>query len=368
MPYLLAFLLISLLSLSSAHNREPCNPTSVQRARSADTFVARPEQRRDSGGSSQVIKPIEVARYCAKAAAKPSVKPSQTYLYTLIPSNIGGSLDPLGASIEFAVASERYPADVRLFVTLGYDRGLRTWAAPYGFARYELDGPSGQGHVPMVYSLQAGLWPYDPHRAGVHVGAFGVRGGLQVSGLGPIATRAKIDVGLIRLLGSDSGFLLDGAGELTAAHQLGDRWGYRLSGWQGTLAGLWSATASEPSLALWADASYTFPGRFPIDAEFRFGYRPVWPIPITSLAELAGVATLGTRLHVPAQLPFDEGLIELKRATLEPRLRLWSDTALNVGADLTLSLDADIDRPLSLSGTVGFAEKMWFRLSLRASP
>lgn len=316
----------------------------------------------------QALRPTEAARSCIKT----ETKPSKPYLYTLTPSNIGGSLDPLGAFATFAVASGRYPADVRLFATLGYDRSLRGWAAPYGSARHEWEGPFWPGYAPVVY-LQAGLWPYDPHRAGVHVAAFGVRGGLQVSGPGPVATRAKIDVGLVRLLGNDHGFLLDGAGELTAAQQLGDRWGYRRWGWSGTLAGLWNATDAEPSLALWADASHTLAGRAPVDAEFRFGYRPVWPIPITSQAEFAGLATLGTRLHVPASLPFGHSLIKLERVTLEPRLRLWSDTALsdtslNVGADLTLSLDAATDRPLSLSGTVGFAQKLWFRLSLRAGP
>ena len=99
----------------------------------------------------------------------------------------------------------------------------------------------------------------------------------------------------------------------------------------------------------------------------RAGYRPAWPVPLTARSELAGLFSVGLARSFPVELRYGDGLYALERVTLEPRLRTWLDSALHVGGDLTASFDVVLSygAPVSLSGTLGYAGGVWYRLGVR---
>jgi len=244
----------------------------------------------------------------------------------------------------------------------------------YGYLRYEIDRlAKGASTSPATHAIQAGIWPYDPHRAQTHTAAYGIKWSVQAPLVQePVVNKAKLEVGLIGLVDKPSGLALDGRGELSAVRRTTDRWGYRVSGWQWTLSGVWSATGAAPSLGLWADGAYTSASSrpWPLDVGLRFGYRPAWPIPIPATSELGVLGTVGTHFKLPARLSVGDGIFDLKRVTVEPRLRVWSDASPGFGADLTVSFDTLVDRErrISLGGTVGYARHLWYRLNFRVQP
>ncbi len=295
--------------------------------------------------------------------------------YTIFPVNAGVTLNPPGASVALAITSEQYAPTVRLSTTLGYDRSLGASDGMYGYLRYEIDRGIEDKAVaaPTTFSVRAGTWPHSPHRTPIRTTAYGVEWGVQaLLSQRPVLSRAKLDIGLIGLLNGASRLALDSRGEFAVSSQTTDRWGYSVSGWQGTLSGIWNSTGTDPSLALWANSTYTSVSTtpFPLDLGLRLGYRPAWPIPIPATSEIGILGTAGTHFKLPTRLSIGKDIVNLKRVTIEPRVRAWSDETLGFGADATLSLDTIVNRNriVSVGSTVGHANGLWYRLNLRIQP
>ncbi len=294
--------------------------------------------------------------------------------YSIFPANAGVTLNPPGASVMLAITSEQYAPEVRLSTTVGYDRGLEAFGGAYGYLRYDVDSgiENEADAAPTTFSVRAGAWPHSPHRTQVRTTAYGVEWGVQaLLSQRPVLSRAKLDVGLIGLPNGASRLALDGHGEFTVSSLTADRWGYSVSGWQSTLSGIWN-TATDPSLALWVNSAYTnvSTAPFPLDLGLRFGYRPAWPIPIPATSEVGILGTAGTHFNLPVRLSIGRDIVDLKRVTIEPRVRAWSDETLGFGADATLSLDTLVNRNriVSVGSTLGYAHGPWYRLSLRFQP
>lgn len=294
--------------------------------------------------------------------------------YSLVPVGAGLTLDPPGASATLSVRADAYPPTVRLLTTVGIEQGLTPLGGLYGSLRYELD--RGAAKSAATYSVQAGVWPYDPHRSG-RTAASGFMGGMQVSSSRqPLRTEGRLELGLLSV--GAAPLRLDARGEFAVSEGLADRWGYGLEGWRAGLAGVWSATGAAPSPGLWADGNLTGSlGGLPLELGVRGGYRPAWPVPLPggAFGVLGGV---GTRVSVPARAVFGGGLLRLERVTLEPRLRGFVQTSPEqlaaltpgLGADLSLSLDAVANQGqrVAVGGTVGYAGGFWYRLNLRVQP
>ena len=137
------------------------------------------------------------------------------------------------------------------------------------------------------------------------------------------------------------------------------------------MSGVWSATPSGPSEGLWSYLSWFLPLTLPdlqgtAELALRAGYRPSVPVPL-ALDDLAAIGTLGYRRSVPVGLRYGDGLYALERLTIEPRARLWFDGAFGAGADLSLYADLVLlyGGPVSVGGTLGYAQGWWYRLGLR---
>lgn len=224
-----------------------------------------------------------------------------------------------------------------------------------------------QGHDPLSFGLQVGVWPHRPHLATSRESAFGVQG--DVAAILPLdewAASLRLEVGVVRLA-SQRGFLPQGRAEATIGNQRTDAFGYRTRGFVAGAAGVWSATAQGPSAGAWLDVGYYRPlAPGILELAVRAGYRPSPPMPV-AVDSFAGFGSLGYRLSLPVELRYGDGLYAAERLSVEPRLRTWFTGDLNVGGDLTLSLDTVLGygAPVSFSATVGYADAFWYRVGLR---
>ena len=299
--------------------------------------------------------------------------------YTLTPTGVGLTLNPPGASATLSVRSPAYPPTVRLLTTFGLERNLTPLGGLYGSLRYELDGVSAGAAA--TYFMQAGVWPYEPHRSGRRAAASGFAVGVQGSSARqPLRREGRLEFGLLSVGAAPLQF--DARAEVAVSEGAADRWGYGLTGWRAGVAGVWGATGAAPSLGVWADGSLAGSlGALPLELGVRGGYRPVWPLPLPNGA-FGVLVTAGTRVSVPARAVFGGGLLRLERVTLEPRLRGFVQTSPEplpgsfftltpgLGADLSLSFDAVVNRTqrVAVGGTVGYAGSFWYRLNLRVQP
>ena len=334
------------------------------------------------GGALAVNPPAAPARDAGSEGAEPRLpelereKPAPP-LYTFTPTGVGLTLNPPGAAATLSLRSPAYPPTVRLLSTVGLERGLTPLGGLYGHLRYEFDSASTKSTVTSF--VQAGVWPYDPHRSGRRAAASGFTLGVQGSSLRQsLRTEGRLEFGLLSV---GAGPLQFGSrGEFAVSDALSDRWGYGLTGWRAGLVGVWSATGAAPSLGMWADGGLAGRlGALPLELGVRGGYRPAWPAPLPDGA-FGVLVTAGTRVSVPARAVFGGGLLRLERVTLEPRLRGFVQTRTppepfltltpGLGADLSLSLDAVVNRTqrVAVGGTVGYAGSFWYRLNLRVQP
>lgn len=300
--------------------------------------------------------------------------PLTPFPFSIAPTNVGLNLSPFAASLELSFLPTVPVPDARVAVTAGYDRALSAFYGAYASIRYErLERlPLGEP-IPTRFSLQVGAWPHIPHLGTVRTTAFGMKGRIRAELLyDEVPLSGALEVGLVQLVGLSPGYFFDGRGELGVGRAHLDRWGYATSGWRGTLTGLWSATAVAPSLALWGDGAYTVPLRdfWRLTFGLRAGYRPAWPLPIVATTDLAVLGTAGVSRALEVGYEIAPELLALERLTLEPRLRIWLDHDLHAGADVTVSLDTLVHsaRPVTVSGTLGYTNRIWFRLGLRVSP
>jgi hypothetical protein len=304
---------------------------------------------------------------CASAHSASDTPLRSQPLVGVAPTNAGLSLSPLGASIEVSAVSPLLPG-ARLSATFGYDQT----GGPYGFLRYDGLAQLPVDTPPVMFAVQSGVWLHDPHLAGFRTTAFGLKGFLRAAfpTAGPSLSTALEAAGL-QLTALHRDYLFDGRAEVAVAELQTDRWGYTTTGWRATATGLWSATASAPSLALWGDATYTEPlPDWQLNLGLRAGYRPAWPIPLTASSDLAALGTLGVSRSLGVELEVIPELLALERISVEPRVRAWVDGDAHAGADITLSADTLLTgtRPVTVSGSLGYADRFWVRFNLRVAP
>lgn len=297
----------------------------------------------------------------------PSLRP-----YGWLPTGGGVSLFPPGVAAEASLLTQDDSTDHNVRATLGFDSARAALWGFYGFARYDYGAglPLRATPRPLRFSLQAGAWPLVPHLTDARETAAGVKGSVTARLPDDTALLTwSLEAGLVDLLGRDSGLALDACAEGAYSTQRADPWGYRTEGWRGAVTGIWSATGGAPSLGAWLDGAYVLPveGVGRLEFGVRAGYRPAWPIPLETRAELAGLVSVGVARSLPVELRYGDGLYALERVTLEPRLRAWVGDALHVGGDLTVSLDTVLGygAPVSVGGTLGYADGVWYRLGLR---
>ncbi len=296
----------------------------------------------------------------------PSLKP-----YGWLPSGGGVSLFPVGVAAEASVVAQDDSTDHNLRMVLGFDSSRTALAGLYGYTHYDYGAglPLRATPRPLRFSVQAGVWPVVPHLSETRETAAGLEAGVSAR-LPQDRTLLTLglEAGLIHLFGH-SGLWFDARADGAISAQLTDPWGYSMEGWRGGVTGLWSATGASPSLGGWVDGNYVIPlepvGR--LEFGVRAGYRPDWPIPLTAHADLAALVSVGLTRSLPVELRYGDGLYALERLTLEPRLRVWLGDALHLGGDLTVSLDSVLSygAPVSLSGTLGYADSFWYRLGVR---
>jgi hypothetical protein len=245
----------------------------------------------------------------------------------------------------------------------------------YGFVRY--DGSQRvllPGYVvPLEVAVQGGTWLHVPHLTGLRTTAFGIKGQLRSALRDPaFPFSTSIEVALIQLTALSPAYVFDGRTEVALTQLESDRWGYTTAGWRGALMGLWSATATTPSLALWADGTHTISldGAWRLTTALRAGYHPAWLVPLTVTSELAALGTLGVGRSLPMRLVVLSDLLTLERISVEPRLHSWMDQDVHVGADITLSADTLVTttRLVTVSSTFGYTDTLWVRFGLRLSP
>lgn len=293
--------------------------------------------------------------------------------YGWLPTGGGVSLFPFGVAAEVSAVAQDDSTDHNARLTVGFDGSRTALAGLYGYARYDYGGglPLRATPRPLRFSVQAGAWPLTPHLSEARETAAGLEAGVTAR---LPQDRALLTLGLeaslVHLFGH-SGLRFNARTEATLSTQRADPWGYRTEGWRGGVTGLVSATGDAPSLGAWLDGAYVLPVEGVARLEFgvRAGYRPAWPLPLVARTELAGLVSVGLTRSVPVELRYGDGLYALERVTLEPRFRTWLDGALHVGGDLTASLDLVLGygAPVSLSGTLGYADGVWYRVGARLS-
>lgn len=294
--------------------------------------------------------------------------------FAVAPTNASLSLSPFGVSVEFSVTSPTFMPGGTLSTTFGYDQSTRTRDGAYGFMRYGAEQQFSVANkvLPVTFAVQGGMWLHDPHLAGVRMTARGLKVYLLTTSNEPQLTlRTSLELALLQFADSRAA-LFDSRAEATVRTLQTDQWGYPASGWQGTLTGLWSATASAPSRALWGDGLHimSLSSAWRMNLGLRAGYRPAWPIPFTATSEFAALGTVGMSSSVNVGLKLLPELFTLDRFTFEPRLRTWVDRDLHTGVDLTLSADTTLTDviPVTVSSTLGYTDKVWLHFGLRVSP
>lgn len=277
---------------------------------------------------------------------------------------------PFGAAAEVSVLGLDDSAAHSYAAVLGFDTALTATSGLYGYVRYDYGAYEVLRAVPrpLRFGVQAGAWPY-AGGGGRRETAFGVRA--HVGAYLPLdryTASLRAEGAALRLLDPT---LARGALEASAhaalAEERTDPWGYRVRGGRAALHGVWRAARG---LSLWGEGvvARTEAG-WGVEAAWLAGFRPRWPLPAAPATDVAVLSTLGLRRSLPLALRYGDGLYAAERVTLEPRLRLWLDGALHVGADLTASLDAVLGygTPVSFGVTLGYAGGVWLGVGPRAA-
>jgi hypothetical protein len=340
------------------------------------------------GASLPVERPLNPSRSLAlgavplvenEAAAEPAFEvrrysplPSLTP-YLVLP---GVVFDAAGVAASVSLLGQDDSGEHSYTLKIGYDDLLSGHlSGAEASLRYDFRANtllnSFQRRFPLGFGLQAGIWPHDPHRAVRTETALGVE--FSVTATLPFdrwASLARLEVGVLHLQ-SFNGLQLDGRVDGVISRQFRDSFGYRTRGPRFGASAVWSATATGPVTGVWFDTSYYWPlagVSLPGHAELalRFGLRPASPIPL-SLGDGTGVATFGYRYSWSARLRYRDGLYAVERLTFEPRARTWFDGSWGVGTDLSVFADAVLayGAPVSIGGTVGYAQGWWYRLGAR---
>ena len=335
-----------------------------------------------TGALAESSPPVRVPVVSAASADAPATFTIRPYSplaslapYGWLPAGFGVTLGPLGLALGASLLGQDDSGEHAYALTFAYDGSLTGYLGGVSLDltyRYRLPSPltTFQRRFPLGFELRAGVWPHDAHLEPRSETALGLQGSVRLDlPLDRWAAGARLQLGLLNL-SAGGGWQFDGRADAALGRQFVDSYGYRTRGPRFGVTGVWSATPTGPSLGAWLDASYFQPlSEFGLTgtAEFavRSGYRQTPPLPL-ELAEAAGVATLGYHLSLPAPLRYGDGLYALERITLEPRLRVWFDGDFGVGGDFGVFADTVVlyGAPVSIGGTVGFAQGWWYRLGV----
>ncbi|MEM7737161.1 MAG: hypothetical protein AAF267_15370 [Deinococcota bacterium] len=301
--------------------------------------------------------------------------------YGWLPTGFGFALSPFEVAVSASIFGQDDSAKHSYSVNVGVNTSLEgDLDGAFINARYALGANNilnaFAAQNPVTLGLQVGIWPHVPHLGDFQETALGALGDAStqfpVTVLGTrMLTRISLRAGALRLP-SYGDWQFDGRTSLLLSNQRADLWGYSSRGWLVGATGVWSATETGRSLGTWADVRYARPlviGNVGGTLEFglRAGYRPPEPIAVDFDTDLSAALTIGYRYSVPIRWRYGDGLYSLERISFEPRGRLWLDDAVGAGADLTVNADVLINygAPISLGGSVGYAEDFWFRIGLR---
>lgn len=326
-------------------------------------FAFEPLQRRERSFTHYEVRP-----YSPFSSLRP---------YGWLPDNVSVGSGPIGVSLGASVLGQDDSGRHSYRLSFGYD-GERSGLLEgvYANARYDF-AAAGTLTTPSVtppfgVGVQLGLWPHTPHAAPWDEVALGVKGFFTARV--PLDTwnaRVGLEVGALYL---ESFGALQPDGRLTATLSRGrtDPYGYPTRGvWTG-LTGVVSATGEGLSPGAWLDGRYYrsagavgLPGTLEFAA--RAGYRIALLVPRRFESDWGGLFTAGYHTSLPLGWRYGDGLYAVERLSFEPRARVLWDGGLTWGGDLTVSLDAllNYSAPVSLSGTLGYAEGFWYRFGVR---
>lgn len=297
----------------------------------------------------------------------PSLSP-----YGWLPTGGYVSFSPFDLGLSVAVLGQDDSGLHSYALNLGYDSALTgLLSGAYANLRYSYnaDGLLGSfgSQGPVGFAVQLGLWPHTPHLHPVTETALGVQSSVTVRlPLDQWAARLSLQGGVLRLE-SYGALQFDGRVGAALSNQRADLWGYRERGWRFGLTGVWSATEAGASPGVWVDVHYVQPLDVGVlELSTRFGYRQAPPLPVALDTYFATTLTAGYRYSLPLEWRYGDGLYAIERLTLEPRVRGWLDSEFGIGGDLTVSLDTVLgySAPVSFSGTLGYAEGVWYRFGL----
>jgi hypothetical protein len=286
------------------------------------------------------------------------------------------SFDTQGAGLAVSVFGQDDAGLHNYQLTAGYDSRLQGQLAGgyanlrYGYRENTLL-QAFQRPEPLSFALHLGLWPHAPHLGPSAETALGVTGG--VFALLPLdlwTGSLRLTAGLVRLE-SFGAWQPELRLDVALSEQRSDLWGYRTRGWRFDLTGLVSATDLGASPGAWAETSYVqplrplgLPGR--LTASARGGYRMAPPLPLR-LGPWAATMSLGYGHGLPLGWHYRDGLYAVERLSLEPRMHLWFDGTLGLGAELGVFFDTVIHygAPLAVGLSLGYGESLWYRLGYR---
>lgn len=264
-------------------------------------------------------------------------------------------------ALNLGVASALAGTPAGLYANLDYRYAGQTLLSPF----------IASGQESLGFGVRLGAWPHQPHLAARQEIAFGAQGRLDLRWPADQWTLSgRLELGAL-YLPSYAAWQPDGRATLALSNQRGDSWGYPTRGLRSSLTGVWSATPEGASLGFWGDlwlyGSLGVPGTAELGV--RAGYRPARLIPLEAEGALSALATLGYRRSVALEWRYGDGRYALERLSLTPRARVWlsSSGQVGVGADLTVMLDTLVNygAPVSLGATLGYADGLWYRTSLR---
>ncbi|HEX7004046.1 MAG TPA: hypothetical protein VF168_07655 [Trueperaceae bacterium] len=284
-------------------------------------------------------------------------------------------VEPLSIGLSASLLGEDRSGDHSYSLTAGYRPGLEgplggaTFHVRYDYRRVDAFDLF-QRPDPWGFGVRFGLWRHRQHPAEAQEVVAGV--GVELwrrAWLGSWLTLSRLNVSLLRLP-SYAGLQPAARLDVVATRRYSDLWGYGYSGPRASAHLAWSAGSTGGTGSAWLEASQVLarsgPLPFTTTIVLSGGYRAPPPIPI-HVAPWSLFGTVAARASLPVGWRYADGLLALERLTAEVRLHSAFDGALIPGADLSLWADTMLryGAPVSVGGTLGFAEGWWYRLGLR---
>ena len=295
--------------------------------------------------------------------------------YGWLPSDAALEIAPFRAALAIDIVGQDDGGDHSYALTLGYDSALAGplagahLALRYGYRDPEALLPAFAAPAALSAGFRLGVWPHRPHLGPRSETALGAEVEVGARFDSDPLLLGRLRVGLLHLVSLDV-FAPELRADLIVSRQFADPFGYRTRGGRVVLTALSSPGPGGRSSGVWADGSLFLPRPLGLpgtgEARLRLGWRQAPPVPLV-LGDLATVATLGYRQSFALGWRYGDGRYALERLSAEGRLRAWYDGEIGVGGDVGLWADTMLwyAAPLSLGGTVGYAQGWWVGAGVR---